>query len=213
MENLKRGMKVGSKTVFDMEAIFIRLLMVGQQRQLHMSQIFQYELCAIPPSLIDEYGCLRKGNKYALANRLGVQQSAAQPPDIVIVDTQQLLYHIVWPHGGTVYIVAENIKRRLSYYPVETENIVVFDKYDDQSAKDHERMRRAGEGATEYNVTASNALPKRDAVLNNKHNNKFYRVLSSFNLGDDMSMESRVDAGLAHDEADITMVAYTLQAA
>ena len=143
-----------------------------------------------------------------------VQQSVAPPPDIVIVDTQQLLYHIVWPHGGTVSIVAESIKRRLCYYQVGTEKILVFDKYDDQTAKDHERMRRAGEGATEYNLTASSELPKRDAVLKNKHNKReFSRVFISFNFGDDISMESRVDAVFAHDEADITMVAYTLQAA
>ena len=29
MEQLKRGIKVGGKTVFDLEAIFIRLLVVG----------------------------------------------------------------------------------------------------------------------------------------------------------------------------------------
>ncbi|XP_068225089.1 uncharacterized protein [Palaemon carinicauda] len=74
MEQLKHGIKVGNKTVFDMEAIFLRLLMVGQQRQLQLESIFQYELCAVPSSLIDEYGCLRKGNKAVLARRLGVLQ-------------------------------------------------------------------------------------------------------------------------------------------
>ncbi|KAK3877226.1 hypothetical protein Pcinc_018026 [Petrolisthes cinctipes] len=74
MEHLKRGIKVGAKTIFDLKAIFIRLLMVGQQRQLQLTTIFQYELCAVPPSIIDEYGCLRKGYKSALANQLGVEQ-------------------------------------------------------------------------------------------------------------------------------------------
>ena len=34
MEYLKRGIKVGEKTVFDAESIFMRTLMVGQKRQL-----------------------------------------------------------------------------------------------------------------------------------------------------------------------------------
>ena len=34
MEYLKRGIKLGEKTVFNAESIFMRTLMVGQQRQL-----------------------------------------------------------------------------------------------------------------------------------------------------------------------------------
>ena len=214
MEQLKRGMKVGDKTVFDLEAIFLRLLMVGQQRQLQLAHIFQYELCAVPPSLIDEYGCLRKGNKAALANRLGVQQLMAPAPDIIIVDAQQLLYHIVWPHGGDVSVLAESMKRRLSCYPDSSEQMLVFDRYDDLSAKDHERMRRAGEGSSEYNLTNNSPLPNREAILKNKHNKReLSRVLSTFNLGANISMDSRYDGGFEHDEADVTMIAYLLHAA
>ena len=72
MEQLKRGINFGGKTIFDLEAIFIRLLVVGQHRKLQLTTIFQYELCSVPPSLIDEYGCLRNGNKSILCNRLGV---------------------------------------------------------------------------------------------------------------------------------------------
>ena len=123
--------------------------MVGQKRQLQLAPILQYELCNIPPSLIDEYGCLRKGNKSILANRLGLKQVSAPAPDIVIVDMQQMLYHIVWPHGGDASDLSENIKRRLACYSAGTEQVLVFDRYDKLSAKDHERMRRAGEGSTE----------------------------------------------------------------
>ena len=37
MEQLKRGMTVGDKTAFDLEAIFLRLLMGGQKRQLQLA--------------------------------------------------------------------------------------------------------------------------------------------------------------------------------
>ena len=85
-----------------MESIFLRLLLVGQQREMELLPISGYELCAVPPSLVDEYGCLRKENKAVLMHRLVVKRSQLQRPDVVIVDTQQLLYHVVWPCGGSV---------------------------------------------------------------------------------------------------------------
>ena len=95
MEQLKRGIKVGGKTIFDLETIFIRLLVVGKHRQLQLTTIFQYELRAVLPSLVDEYGCLRKGNNSVLCNRLGVVQVDPSTPYVVIVDMQQMLYCIV----------------------------------------------------------------------------------------------------------------------
>ena len=66
MEKLKHGIKIGDQVVFDLESIFIRLLLVAQQREMEPLPIFGYELCAVPPSLVDEYGWLRKGNKAVL---------------------------------------------------------------------------------------------------------------------------------------------------
>ena len=71
-----------------MEDIFSRLLMVGLQREMELESIFHYELCTFPSSLVDEYGCLRKGNKSVLASRLSVLQQNTVAPDIIIVDTQ-----------------------------------------------------------------------------------------------------------------------------
>jgi hypothetical protein len=153
MEKLKLGMKVGEKTAFDLETIFLRLLMLGQQRQLQLDEVFQFELCAVPSSLIDEYGCLRKGNKAVLVKRLAVFLQNAASPDVVIVDAQQLLYHIVWPHGGDASVLGDSIKQRLSRYPDKSQKVLVFDKYDENSAKDHERLRRAGEGSVTYSLT------------------------------------------------------------
>ena len=45
MEHTKKGVKVGDTTIFDLEAIFLRLSTIGQQRQLELAPIFQYELC------------------------------------------------------------------------------------------------------------------------------------------------------------------------
>ena len=96
MEQRKRVVKVGDKRAYDMETIIDRLLKVGEKRLLQLAPIFQYELCTIPPSLTDEYGCLRKRNKSIIDNRLGLKQISAPAPDIVVVDMQNMLYHIVF---------------------------------------------------------------------------------------------------------------------
>ena len=85
MENMKKGVKVGEKTIFELETIFLRLLTVGQQRQIQLAPIFMYELCPVSPSLLDEFRFLRKGSK------------APNPPvhNITIIDVSQLLYHII----------------------------------------------------------------------------------------------------------------------
>ena len=93
--------------VFDLESRFLRLLLVGQQREMELL-----------------------GNKAVFKHRLGVKQCHLQHPDVVIVDVQQLLYHVVWPCGGSVGVLAESLKARLALCPA-TEKILVFDQYAD----------------------------------------------------------------------------------
>jgi len=76
--------------------------------------------------------------------RLGVPEISPTAAAIVIVDVSRLFYHIVWPHGGVPSDLILAIQDRMNQYPEQTEKVVVFDKYHDVSAKDHERMRRAG---------------------------------------------------------------------
>ena len=67
----------------------------------------------------------------------------------------------------------ENTKQRLPGYhgyPPGTEEILVFDRYDDISSKDHERIRRGDVDSTDYNLPINSSLPSRDAILKNKHN-------------------------------------------
>ena len=66
---------------------------------------------------------------------------------MVIVDAQQCMYHVIWPCGGTV----ESLNARLAMCG-PAEKILVFDRYDDVSAKDHERQRRAGVGSSNFNL-------------------------------------------------------------
>jgi len=53
-----------------------------------------YELCAVPASIIDKYGGMRTGTKSTLVSELKVDHLQPDAPDIVIIDGQQLLYHL-----------------------------------------------------------------------------------------------------------------------
>ncbi|CAL8305583.1 unnamed protein product [Arctogadus glacialis] len=63
MEVMKKALTVKGKPIYDMKALFARLLVVGQQRGIELKDVFDHELSPVPPSLIDEFGCLRKGDK------------------------------------------------------------------------------------------------------------------------------------------------------
>ena len=72
MESVLKGERVASEFIASLsyvfhtiksrpiQTIFLRLLTIGQLRQIELSGIFQSEICPEPPSLIDEYGCLGK---------------------------------------------------------------------------------------------------------------------------------------------------------
>ena len=91
---------------------------------------------------------------------------------------------------------------------------LVFDRYAELSAKDHERQRRAGVGSTTFNLDLNCLLPSREALLKNKINKRcLARLLSTFDLGSDVSVESHNDGIFLHEEADVTIISYLFQAA
>ena len=94
------------------------------------------------------------------------------------------------------------------------EKILVFDKYNSVSAKDHEYMRHAGLGSINYNLTINTPLPSRDAIMRNKHNKlQLMELLSTYNFGEGVTVENPSNGVFTHDEADITMISYLLMAA
>ena len=204
---LKRGVKVGEKTLFVVESIFLRILMVGQQRQL--LPIFSYQLCAVPLSLVDEFGCLRLGNKAAVMIQLGIKLSRPRSPDIVIVDGQQLSCYVAL-RRRSLSSGGNEMKARLASLPYEC--VLVFDRYGNVSPKDHERMRRAGVGRTNDNTIAINSpLPSRNELLkNNNIKRQFSRVLSSFDTA--FTIDTQDTGVFGHDDVDVTIIIYVLQA-
>ena len=211
MESIKCGVAIDDKTLYDMASLFRRLIIIGQLRQVELQTLYDYELCAVPASIIDEYGCLRTGTKSTLVSKLKVDDLQPDAPDIVIVDGQQLLYHIVWPCAGSASGLANSMKDILGQYQ-PPEVLVIFDRYDDRSARDHERIRRAGEGAVNYNITTSSKLPCCDAIIKSKANKKaLVKVLSTFKLGNAVTMVGREKSMYSYDEADITTISYLLE--
>ena len=169
MQEMKKVVIVNGKAIFDIETLFARLLVVGEQRRVEVTDIFQYELSRVPPSLIDEFGCLRKGDKTVLVKCLGVPVNSAPAPDVVLVDASQLLYHVVWPVAGTAGDLALSFGVRLSSYRPEAKQLGLFDRYyeDEPTAKVHERTRRAGTGSKDFHLTPNTPLPCREAILKN----------------------------------------------
>ena len=147
-------------------------MIVGRNRNVDFADVFQHELCSVPSSLIEEYGCIRKKSKAELVNRLGVTLSNPPSPDTLLVDGTQSRYHIVWPSSGTLGDLAECMRSRLIKYNGIYRHMqdVIFDRYAGISAKDHEKQRRAGEGCAQYQMTLTSPLTDRDAIMKNKAN-------------------------------------------
>ena len=59
MESIKCGVTIGDKMLYDTASLFCRLITVRQHRQVELQTLVDYELCAVPALIIDEYGCLR----------------------------------------------------------------------------------------------------------------------------------------------------------
>ena len=98
--------------------------------------------------------------------------------------------------------------------PLPGKKVLVFDKYHNVSAKDHECMRRAGLGSINYDLTINTPLSRRDAIMRNKHNKLLLsKVLSAYSFGEEVTVESATDGLFNHDEADITMISYLLMTA
>ena len=90
------------RLVIDLESIFLRLLMIGQQRQMEIEPVFACELCAVPPLLIDEHSVSAKQQvRPCQTSRDTIHKTVPCTAETIIVDVSQLFYHIVWPHGGS----------------------------------------------------------------------------------------------------------------
>ena len=83
-------------------------------------------------------------------------------------DGPQLFYGIMWPHVSSPSEIIASNEEHLSNYPEASKKIVVFDNYQDISAKDHVRMRQGSGAVLDYDLSMASHLPKRDAKMKTK---------------------------------------------
>ncbi len=97
-----------------------------------------------------------------------------------------------------------SIQGHLCHYTDGTEKIIVFDKYQDVSAKDHERMLVMLSRLRAFHYQSS---AQKGCNLKSKNNKwRLASVLGTFSLGENAMMETRDDGAFGHDEADITII-------
>ncbi|KAJ3600916.1 hypothetical protein NHX12_031889 [Muraenolepis orangiensis] len=126
---------------------------------------------------------------------------------------QLLVLRITLWVKGTIGDIASSINARLANAYTAAgadETLVIFDCYNNEpSAKDHERRRRAGVGATEYKLTPH---PGREAVMKSTSNKtQLSRLLCTYDLTADKIL--LVNHIIKHEEADTTLISYMLEAA
>ena len=144
-------------------------------------------------------------------NRLGIMLSRPRSPDMVIVGGQQLLNHVTWPCGGDPPVLVASMNARLASLPGEC--VLVFDRNDNVSPKDHERMRRAGVVSTNYSIPINSPLPNRDTFLKNKHKTlQLSRVFSTFDMSAAHTIDTQDTGVFGHEEVGVTIISYVLQA-
>ena len=162
IESIKCGVAIGDKTLYDMASLFCLLITIGPHRQVELQTLLDFELCAVSAAIIGEYGCLRTGTKSStLVSKLKVDELQSAAPDIVIVDSQQLLYHMFWPCAGSASELANSMKDRFIHY--QSTEVVTFNPYDDKST-DHERIRCACEGTVDYDITLHQASSRQSSL-------------------------------------------------
>ena len=94
-------------------------------------------------AFIDGQGCLCESIDY--------KPGLVKSPDII--DTS-------WPHGGSHYDLVASVEECFNNYTDATRKILGFDKYENISAKDNERMWRASEVVFDYGLSIASHLDR-----------------------------------------------------
>ena len=109
--------------------------------------------------------------------------------------------------------LAASFSTRLARYPPNSEKIILFDRYDQESpsAKEHEQRRR---GITkEIRLTHNTPLPCRQVILHNARNKTLLNnILCTYSLPHNIELVNKQDCAVTHAEADITLCSYMLKA-
>ncbi|MES9881937.1 MAG: hypothetical protein ABW185_13750 [Sedimenticola sp.] len=132
MEAMKKGVRVGTGTVYDMEKLYVRLLVLSQKRNVSLESMFCFELAPLPAAIFDDYGSMRKDTKSPILHKLAVWTDETSAPDVQVIDVNEIQYQISWPKTGTVRHLHHNFIRAIEKYH---RVIVMFNRYIEGSTK------------------------------------------------------------------------------
>ncbi len=208
MEAMKKGVRVGAGTVYDMEKLYGRLLVLSQKRDVSLESMLCFELAPLPPAIFDDYGSMRKGTKSPFLHKLAVWTDEASAPDVQVIDGNEILYQISWPKTGTVRHLHHNFIRAVAK---DHRVIVVFDRYIEGSTKTHERLRRTGSiVCPTVNLTLETTLPARDTIMKSSHNKRsLIKVFCTEKTSEKLTMVGE-DSVYKHEEADCIIISYVM---
>ena len=129
-----------SRQVIDLKTIFLPLLLIRLRGRIELGSLFAYKLFAVQAAFIDGQGCFVKAFIINLA-----------------LSKVQIF---LTPHGGSHYDIVASIEECFNNYTDATKRNLGFDKYDNISAKDNERMWRASEVVIDYDLSISSHLDR-----------------------------------------------------
>lgn len=121
----------GEELVVDPQLLFQRLLIIVNNSNLNLDDVFKYELSVYPPSLFTKYGLLNTAGKPKLADaiaKLCKDTPGTKIPEVEcnVVDGGLLLHRLPWTKGETFrQIMNKYVSMVLNY----VHPIVVYDGY------------------------------------------------------------------------------------
>ena len=86
METMTSGVNIGGKTVYDLDKLYGRLLVLSQKRDITMESMLCFELAPLPPAIFDDYGDLRKSTKSTLLHKLAVWCDDDSSHEVDVID-------------------------------------------------------------------------------------------------------------------------------
>ena len=109
LETLKKRVKVGQSSIFEIEKMYGRYFVLSESLKIPRQMFFGCELSPVPSSNFDVYGDMRKGNKSLLVEKLAVYTTEfLVAVDLELVDGNEALYHTKWPKNVTLKAFADN---------------------------------------------------------------------------------------------------------
>lgn len=127
-----------------------------------------------------------------------------------MVDGNEAIYHKLWPKNVTVKGFAEDF---VNTFARNHDTYVIFDRYNEQSIKSHERRRRAkGTVSRKYTLKSDTTLPAKDAVMTSAENKKALINFICNTTHTNSSMHLIGEDGIfGHEEADTNLISYPLK--